>query len=188
MPDGQKDLEAVKATILAEFNAQGFGDEPLSFRKAMELREYAKARTDLHSENLTMEQAIWKSLYEGVTEELRKASPEWMTEIESLEKRRDYLSKAQAAMSPKLKANPHDFGVRVWWGFVIIGVLVGWMRGLTFRYMAVFGFVFWIAGLFFCIFALDSAEVQSKLAIFLSHRLGARRISLWLYKRALMIR
>src|SRR5215831_14069629 len=72
MPDRQKDLEAVKATILAEFNAQGFGDEPLSFRKAMELREYAKARTDLHSENLTMEQAIWKSLYDGVTEELRK--------------------------------------------------------------------------------------------------------------------
>jgi hypothetical protein len=141
MPDRQKDLEAVKARILAEFNAQGFGEEPLSFRKAMELREYAKARTDLHSENLTMEQAIWKLMYDGVTEELRKASPEWMTEIESLEKRRDDLSKAQAAMPAKLKANPHDFGVRTWWGFVIIGVLVGWIRGVNLRFMAVFGFV-----------------------------------------------
>src|SRR5215469_9629266 len=108
-----------------------------------------------------MEQAIWKSLYDGVTEELRKASPQWRTEIESLEKRRDDLSKAQAAMSAKLKANPHDFGVRVWWGFVIIGVLVGWMRGATLRYMAVFGFVFWIAGLFFCIFALDKLSASS---------------------------
>jgi hypothetical protein len=33
--------------------------------------------------------------------------------------------------------------------------------------MALYGFAFWIAGMFFCIFALDSAEVQSKIAIFL---------------------
>jgi hypothetical protein len=46
---------------------------------------------------------------------------------------------------------------------------------------------FWIAGMFFCIFAVDSAEVQSKIAIFLN-RVGVRRISKWLYIRSLTIR
>jgi hypothetical protein len=82
----------------------------------MELRKYAKARTDLHSEKLTTEQAIWKALYDRLTEELRRGSPDWMGKIESLEKDRDDLEKAGAALSAKLKANPHDFGVRTWWG------------------------------------------------------------------------
>ena len=188
MSDDSNDFEAVKKRILAEFAAQGFGDEMLSFQKAGQLREYAKARTDLRSTQLTMEQAIWKSLYDGLTEELRNSSPDTMAEIESLEKQRGELEDLRTAMLAKLKAHPHDFGVRAWWGFVIIGLLVGWIRSSDLWSMALYGFAFWVAGMFFCIFALDSAEVQSKIALFLYHRLGEKRISNWLYSRALTIR
>ena len=188
MSNGPETFDAVKERILAEFDTQGFGDENLSFQKAMKLREYAKARTDLHAQHPAMEQAIWKSLYDGLTEELRKASPDSMAEIEALEKRRNDLQNLEEVMSAKMKARPHDFGIRAWWGFVIIGLLVGWMRSPDFWSIMLYGFAFWIAGMFFGIFAIDSAEAQSKIAIFLYHRLGEKRISNWLYHRALTIR
>ena len=188
MSDDSNDFEAVKKRILAEFAAQGFGDEMLSFQKAGQLREYAKARTDLRSTQLTMEQAIWKSLYDGLTEELRNSSPDSMAKIESFEKERDELENLRTVMSAKIKARSHDFGIRAWWGFVIIGLLVGWIRSSDLWSMALYGFAFWVAGMFFCIFALDSAAVQSSIAIFLHHRLGEKRISNWLYSRALTIR
>src|SRR2546428_8368141 len=69
MSNASNDFEAVKKRILAEFAAQGFGDEMLSFQKAMQLREYAKARTDLRSSaQLTMEQTIWKRSEEHTSE------------------------------------------------------------------------------------------------------------------------
>ena len=188
MADGPEDFNVVKERILAEFATQGFGDEALSLQKSLGLREYAKARTDLHSDNLTTEQAIWKSLYDGLTEELRKTVPDTMAGIESLEKRRDDLLNLQKIMAIKMEARPHDFGIRAWWGFVIIGLLMGWMRSSGVLSLALYGFLFWIAGMFFCVFALDSPEVQSKIAIFLHHRLGEERISNWLYHRALTIR
>ena len=52
----------------------------------------------------------------------------------------------------------------------------------------VYGLVFWIAGMFFCIFAIASAEVQSKIAIFLYRKLRMKRVANWLYNRALTIR
>ena len=106
MSDATEDFDAIKKRVLAEFATKGFGSEALSFKKAMELREYAKARTDLHSENLTMEQAIWKSLYDGLTEELRKSSPDSMAEIEALEKKRDNLVNLQEMIAARLKARP----------------------------------------------------------------------------------
>lgn len=188
MSDGPETFDAVKKRIFVEFAAQGFGDENLSFQKAIELREYARARTAPNAQNPTMEQAIWTSLYDGLTQELRKASPDSMAEIESLEKRRNDLQNLQEVMAAKMKIRPHDFGVRVWWGFIIIGFLIGWMRSPGLWSVMLYGLAFWIAGMFFCIFAIDSAEVQSKIAIFLYHRLREKRISNWLYHRALTIR
>jgi hypothetical protein len=108
-------------------------------------------------------------------------------ELEKLEARRTELAQLQETMLAKLKAHPNDFGIRVWWGFVIIGPLVGWMRAPNIWSIVMYGVVFWIAGMFFSVFALDSAEVQSKIALFL-HKLGEGHISKWLYTRALTIR
>jgi hypothetical protein len=111
-----------------------------------------------------------------------------MANIGDLEKRRVELENLRELMSAKLKARPHDFGIRAWWGFLILGLLVGWIRSSDLWTMVRYGFAFCVAGLFFCIFALDSADVESKIAIFLYRRLGEKRISRWLYARALMIR
>ena len=185
MSDAAEDFNAVKNRILTEFGTKGFGSKALSFNEAMKLREYAKARTDFHSENLTMEQAIWKSLYDGLSEELRQSSPEPMAEIEALEGRRDSLEGLQQMMTAKMKVRPNDFGIPVWWGFVIVGLLVGWMRSRDVWSILLYGLASWTAGMFFCIFAIHSAVVQSKIAIFLYHRFGETHFSEWLYHRAL---
>lgn len=117
----------------------------------------------------------------------RNSAPNPNAEIERLQDRRDELLHLQEMMEKKLKAAPNDFGVRALWGFLIIGFLVGWMRERDVWSIFLYGAVFWVAGLFFCIFALDSAEVQSKIAIFLN-KLGEKHISKWLYQRALTIR
>lgn len=122
-----------------------------------------------------------------IPDETDNPSPDSTAEIERLEAQRDELVRVQEAMKAKLKARPNDYGTRTWWGFVIIGLLVGWMRASGVWAILSYGLVFWIAGMFFCIFALDSAEVQSKIAIILN-RLGENRISKWLYQRALTIR
>lgn len=111
-----------------------------------------------------------------------------MSNIEDLEKRRIELENLREIMSAKFKARPNDFGIWAWWGSLILGLLVGWIRSSDFWTILRYGFAFWVAGCFFCIFALDSAEVQSKIAIFLYRRLGEKRISHWLYVRALTIR
>jgi len=108
-------------------------------------------------------------------------------ELERLTARRDELSKLQEAMAAKMKSRSNDYGIRTWWCFVIVGLLTGWLRARGVLAILQHGIVFWIAGLFFCIFALDSAEVHSKVAIFL-YRIGEKRISGWLYQRALTIR
>ena len=79
-----------------------------------------------------------------------------MAAIEALEKRRDNLQDLQEAMATKTKASPHDYGTRAWWGFVIVGLLVGWMRSPDVWSLLLYGFAFWIAGMFFCIFAIHS--------------------------------
>jgi hypothetical protein len=122
-----------------------------------------------------------------MSDELHKSPPDSTKEIESLEARRDELLRLQEAITAKLKARPNDYGVRAWWGFVIVGLLVGGLRAFDVQSILLYGFVFWIAGMFFSVFALDSAEVQSKIAIFL-HKLGERRISKWLANRALTTR
>ena len=78
-------------------------------------------------------------------------------------------------MKEKLNAAPNDIGVRAWWGFLIIGLLIGLMRERDVWSIFLYGVAFWVAGLFFCIFALDSAEVQSRIAIFLN-KLGERHL------------
>ncbi|MGO9212162.1 MAG: hypothetical protein ACLP2H_18780 [Terriglobales bacterium] len=119
-----------------------------------------------------------------MSEESHNSPPDSTAKTESLEARRDGLLRLQQVMAAKLKARPNDFGVRAWWGFIIIGLLIGRIRSSAADSILLYGFVFWVAGMLFSVFALDSAEVQSKIAIFL-HRLGERRISKWLYHRAL---
>jgi len=108
-------------------------------------------------------------------------------ELARLEQRRDELESLQEAIAAKRAVCPNDYGVRVWWGFVLIGILVGWMRSGVIASILLYGAAFWIVGMFFCIFAVDSAEVQSKVAVFLNRR-GMRRVATWLYTRALTIR
>lgn len=122
-----------------------------------------------------------------VINEPQNSPPASAEEMKSLEARRTELLSLQEAMAAKSKARPNDFGVRAWWAFVIIGLLIGWMRAATVWSILLCGLAFWVAGIFFCVFVLDSAEVQSKIAISL-HRLGEGRISKWLYQRALTIR
>ena len=181
------DYEIVKERVLTEYYAKVNGRTALSFSESMELREYAESHTDLRSECLTPEQDVWKSLHIGLTEELRKAGPDLMAQIEALEERREKLEHLDEKMAAKMKACPNDYGVRVWWGFVIIGLLIGWMRSPDIGSILLNAGAFWIAGAFFCIFAVDSAEVQSRIAIFLQ-KLRVNQVSEWLYKRALTIR
>ena len=122
-----------------------------------------------------------------MSDKLHNAVPDSKTEIERLAARRDELLRLQEMMTAKLKACPNDYGVRAWWGFVIIGLLVGWIRSSHVWSILLYGLAFWSAGMFFCVFALESVEVQSRIAIFL-RKLGEDRISTWLYHRALTIR
>jgi len=188
MPNHDDDFDTVRQRVLAEFASQGFGTAPLSFEKAIRLRAFAKVRTHLDQKNVAMEQAIWKSLYDGLTEECRKSSPESMREIEELERRKDDLLNFKAAMDVRLNSHPRDFGVQVCMGSLIIGILVGWVRSSTIFLILVHGLAFFTGGIMFCIFALGSAEVQSKISILLYRGVGDNRISYWLYRRALSIR
>jgi hypothetical protein len=182
------DDEAVIARVLTEYNSKISGWTAPTFKETMELREYTKSRTDLRTDQLTPEQAAWKSLYIGLTEGLRKSFPDAMAEIERLEEHQDRHEVLMEMMTAKLKARPHDYGVKVWWGFLAVGILVGWLRSRdVWSALILYGLAFGAAGLFFCIFAIDSAEFQSTIAIFLN-RIGVKRISRWLYRRALTIR
>ena len=180
------DYEAVKKRVLTEYYAKVNGRTALSFSESMELREYVKSHTDLRVECLTPEQDVWKSLHIGLTEELRKAGPDLMAQIEALEERRERLEHLDEKMAAKMKACPNDYGVRVWWGFVILGFIIGWIRSPDIGSNLLYAGAFWTAGTLFCIFVVDSAEVQSKIAFSLS-KLRMKRISEWLYNRALTI-
>ncbi len=181
------DFEAIKQRVLAEYAAQVNGRKALSFKETMELREYAKSRTDFIAEHLTAEQTVWKALYESLTEQAREVAPNLMIEIETIEKQRDDLLYILTMMAAKRKALPHDYGVRVWWGFVIVGLLVGWMDSPKVGSILSFGVIFWIGGMLCCVFALDSAEVQGNIALFLYHKLNMKKTALWLYNRAITI-
>jgi|SRR6185437_4678541 hypothetical protein len=122
-----------------------------------------------------------------MSDELHNSSPDSQAEIEGLQARRDELLNLREVMTDKLKVRPNDFGIRTWLGLTIVGLLIGWIRTRDIWLILGYALAFWIAGMFFSIFVLDSAEVQSRIAIVL-HKLGERRISKWLYRRALSIR
>ncbi len=122
-----------------------------------------------------------------MSDEPNNPSPDSTAELERLQAQRDSLLRLREVITAKLKARPNDYGTRVWWAFVISGLLLGWIRIANIWSILLYGLVFWIAGMFFCVFALDSAEVQSKIAIAL-HRFGEKRVSNWLYERALTVR
>ena len=186
MPEST-DFEGTKQRVLAEYDAKVNGRKALSFKETMELREYAKSHTDLIAEQLTAEQTVWKALYTSLTEAARKAAPDLFGEIEVLEKKQEDVLYVQTMMAAKRKAHPNDYGVRVWWGFVIVGLLVGWMDSPKVGSILSFGVTFWLGGMLFCVFALDSAEVQGRIALFLYHKLNMKKAAGWLYDRAITI-
>jgi len=60
------------------------------------------------------------------------------------------------------------------WGLIIVGLAAGWDPAPAFLPVLLYGLRFWILKLLVCIFALDSAEAQSRIAIFLNGRLPVK--------------
>ena len=173
--------------VKAEFAAKVAGRSRLTIKDTFEIRQYAKSRTDLDGNDLTAEEAAWKTLYLSLSEQLRETAPDLMAEVEPDEQRVDGLQSLQNAIGDKLVAHPKDFGFKVPLGFLLVGALIGAFRALSLSSIVVCGFASLVAGLLFSIFAADSARVQSEIAIRLN-RLGFPRIAHWLYERAITIR
>ncbi len=151
-----------------------------------ELREYAKSRTAFPSDDLTAEQAAWMVLYGSLTDQLRKTAPEMMRQVEPLEEKISVDEALRDAIASKLKASPTDHKFKVSFGFLIVGCLIGWFLSVGIWVILLVGFVSWIAGVLFSVFALDNPYVQSVIAIRLN-RLGLKRLAHWLYDRALTL-
>lgn len=187
MVTGDSEYDAALGSVLAEFNGKFAGKKQLDLKDLCEFRRYAKSCTDLHAEDLTPEEAAWKTMYQFLTAELDKMAPGLLREIEPHLNHLHNIDKLQEMMEAKLKARPHDLGFKVSWGFLIGGLLVGWLRSSDAASAFLYGLIFWIAGLLFSIFVLDSAFVQSVIAIGLG-KIGLQAISNWLYWRAVTIR
>ena len=183
----EDEFAAALQNVKAEFAAKVGARPQLTVQESMEIRDYAKSRTHLGSHDLTAEQAAWKALYDGLTEELRKSAPDVMAEVEPLERQMDSLQSLQGLMKTKLEAHPNDLGYRVPTGFLIVGGLIGWFINSSVWSVVVSGFASWIAGVLVAVFVTDSAKVQSDLAIRLD-RVGWKRTAHWLYTSALTIR
>jgi len=158
------ELAVALQNVRAEFASKVAGQPQLTVQQAIDIREYAKSRTDLDSGNLSAEQAAWKTLYESLTEELRKSAPDTMAEVEPLERQMDSLQSLQNLMKAKLDARPNDLGYRVPIAFLIVGGLIGWFVNASLWSVAVCSIASWISGILFALFVTDSAQVQSDLA------------------------
>jgi hypothetical protein len=183
----QAEYLAALEKVRAEFDARtGGSSKMMTFQETNDFRRFAMSQTNLHSGDLTAEQAAWKTLYHALTDELRKTDPETMAKVESLEAEMEALEAVRDAVKEKIQAHPHDYGFRVPLGFLIVGVLIGWFREGTVWSILVCAFASWVAGMLFSIFVTRSAYVQSVVAIKLN-RIGFNRIAHWLYNRSLTI-
>ncbi|MCC6862552.1 MAG: hypothetical protein IT158_28515 [Bryobacterales bacterium] len=186
-PDSD-DYTAAEKRVLAEYATQLNGRVILSAEEIFELREYAKSRTNLYSDQLAPDQLIWKQLYQVLSEQLRRLSTETMAKVEHLESERDGLKSLEGMIAAKLAARPRDYGVRAWWGFVILGASIGWVRSAELLTSVLYGLASSSIGVLFAIFVLDSAEVQARVGIFLCNRMRMEGVGKWLYRRSLTIR
>jgi hypothetical protein len=66
--------------------------------------------------------------------------------IEDPEEKREILESLGNMIEAKSRARPHDYGVQVWYGFVVIGLLVGWIRSPDIKTILQYGLAFWLAG------------------------------------------
>jgi hypothetical protein len=176
------EYEAAKTRVLAEISTKAGGQE-VSPAKAVELRRWIQERTDLDSDNGTAEQAAWRDLYLSLTKIAASTHPELSGFVRKIEN----LQAVGRLSMEKRKRHPNDYGTRAWWGFIIMGLLVGWIRSTDPATILLYGFAFCVAGLLFAIFALDSMYVQSVVAIFLYKRLRLTWLGHKLYERALTI-
>jgi hypothetical protein len=181
------EFAAALEKVQSEFEARTGGGSKTTFKETNDIRRFAKSQTDLRSDDLTAEQAAWKLLYNSLTEELRKADPQMMAQVEALEAKIEALEAVRDAVQRKTQARPHDYGFRVPLGFLIVGGLIGWLRNSTLWSIVACAIASWIVGMLFSIFVMDSANVQSIAAINLN-RIGFKRIANWLYNRALTVR
>src|SRR4051812_20004647 len=122
---GKEEFAAAIERVMAEYAAKVAGRPKLTIQDTFEIRQYAKSRTDLGCCDLTAEQAAWKALFVSLTEQLRESAPDLMAEIEPAEQKADDLQSLQTTIQEKLIADPHDYGFRIPFGFLIIGGLVG---------------------------------------------------------------
>jgi hypothetical protein len=180
------ELAAALQQAKGEFLSKTAGKSALTVEETYELREYAKSRTAFSSDDLTAEQAAWMVLYEDLTDQLRKTAPEMMRQVEPLEEELHVQEALRDAIASKLKASPIDHKFTVSFGFLIVGCLIGWFLSVGIWVIFLVGFVSWIAGVLFSIFALDSPYVQSVIAIRLN-RVGLKHLARWLYDRALTL-
>jgi hypothetical protein len=171
----------------AEFNAKFADKEQLNVKDLCEFRRYAKSCTDLHSEDLTPEEAAWKMMYEFLTAEVETIAPGLLEQVQPHHEHLDNIERLEEMIDAKMKARPNDLGFKISWGFLIAGVIVGWLRSSDFALTLLHGFVFWVAGLLFSIFMLGSAIVQGVTGDWLG-KIGLRAIANWLRYRSLTIR
>jgi hypothetical protein len=174
-------------SVWAEFNARFADKEQLNVKELCEFRRYAKSCTDLQSEDLTPEEAAWKMMYDYLTAQVETLAPGLLKEIQPVHERLDNIERLEEMIDAKLKARPNDLGFKVSWGFLIAGLVVGWLRSSDFALTLLHGFVFWVAGLLFSIFILDSALVQGVTGDCFG-KIGLRAIANWLRYRSLTIR
>jgi hypothetical protein len=186
-PEVMAEIERLeRLAALERVNAElekRLGEMP-TVQQIYEVRRYAASLTNLHSENLTAEQAAWKVAYESMTDALRKAAPDLMAEVEPLEEEINAAQNLTSAMKASLAAHPHDQGFRVLYAAFMIGAIIGWTHSNNIAGSLLDGLLAGLAGLFISIFILDSPYVQALLGIWFN-RIGFKRLGAWLYSRSL---
>lgn len=98
VPDVIKEVErreflAALADAKAEFLSKTGDTTRLTFKQTYELREYAKSRTNLWSDDLTPEQTAWKVLYDSMTDQLRDAAPDTIVRLHLLRKQSSLMKR-----------------------------------------------------------------------------------------------
>jgi len=106
-PGGYTETEYAEAfeRMKAEWEFKTAGKPELSLSETQELREYARSKTDLTSNILTADQAVYKLMYESLTSTMREAAPDVMAKLEPMEEKvrtcevlRDRLKKMETRL------------------------------------------------------------------------------------------
>ncbi len=97
MSNNDPDFQSALARARDEFSVLTFGKEKPDIVEALELRDYAKKRTDLlkTERDLTPDQKAWKLIYQGIDTELKKQMSE--KDLLDLDTKRDHMDEVGLA-------------------------------------------------------------------------------------------